>query len=147
DLVFEGERLAEILDFWRKACTGRTMPTRQDIDPLTIPPHLLAHIELIDVLTEPELRFRWRLIGTHVTTAVGRDCTGMYFDELYPAEDFETVSGPFKWVAENAKPLRWHGTSGFIGRDWQAYEGVYLPLSSNGATVDMIFCGVQYELK
>ena len=50
DLVFEGERLAEILDFWRKACTGRTMPTRQDIDPLTIPPHLLAHIELIDVL-------------------------------------------------------------------------------------------------
>jgi len=52
------------------------MPSRRDVDPLAIPGYLLAHLELIDVFHHPELRFRWRLIGTHVTTAVGRDQRG-----------------------------------------------------------------------
>lgn len=123
------------------------MPSRQDIDPLAMPKHLLPHLELIDVIAETELRFRWRLIGTHVTAAVGRDCTGRFFDELYLGDDFETVSQPFRWVAETARPLRWFGSSGFIGRDWQSYEGVYLPLSSDGVVVDMIFAGVHYDLR
>ena len=122
------------------------MPSRRDVDPLAIPGYLLAHLELIDVFRHPELRFRWRLIGTHVTTAVGRDQTGRYFDEVCPGDDLAAVSEPFKWVVKNVQPQRWLGTSGFIGRNSQAYEGVYLPLS-DGAPVDMIFAGVQYDLR
>ncbi len=144
ELAFQSKRLIEVVDYWRQFRGDRAMPSRHDVDPLKISGHLLPHLELIDVLPRPEQRFRWRLIGTHVTEAVGRDSTGRYFDELYPDEDFETVSRPFKWVAENAKPLRWHGTSGFIGRDWLAYEGAYLPLSSGGTVVNMIFAGVHY---
>ncbi len=144
-LTVKSDRLAEVLAYWRGVRGQRTMPSRQDIDPLHLPPYLLPHLELIDVMSQPELRFRWRLIGTHVTASVGRDMTGQYFDEIYGTGDFETVTGTFKWVAENARPLRWHGTSGFLGRDWLAYEGVYLPLSSDGRIVDMIFAAVHYE--
>lgn len=146
-LAFQSERLVEVVDYWHAVRGDRPMPSRRHVDPLAIPGHLLPHLELIDVLHHPKLRFRWRLIGTHVTAAVGRDQTGRYFDEIYPGDDFATVSEPFKWVVDNAQPLRWFGTSAFIGRDWQAYEGVYLPLSDDATRVDMIFAGVQYDLR
>ena len=147
DLAIQNERLVEVADYWQSIRGDRMMPARGDMDPLRMPRHLLPHLELIDVLQQPEVRLRWRLIGTHVTTAVARDATGKYFDELYLGEDLVTVSEPFEWVAVHGEPLRWHGTSGFIGREWQAYEGVYLPLSNDGKTVDMILAAVQYTLR
>ena len=47
----------------------------------------------------------------------------------------------------NAEPLRWYGTSDFVGKERQAYEGVWLPLSSDGETVDMILSAVYYVLR
>ena len=146
DLAFVNERLVEVIDYWHEIRSDRKMPAHGDMDVLDVPRHLLPHLELIEVLRDPDLRFRWRLIGTHVTTAVARDATGKYYDELYQGGDFDTVSGPFKWVAENAEPLRWYGTSGFVGKDWQAYEGVYLPMSDDGEIVDMILGAVHYDL-
>ena len=72
ELVFQSKRLIEIVDYWRPIRGDRAMPSRHDVDPLKIPGHLLPHLELIDVLPPPEQRFRWRLIGTHVTEAVVR---------------------------------------------------------------------------
>jgi hypothetical protein len=144
DLTIQSERLVEVADYWRMLRGARNMPTRGDVDPMQMPRHLLPHLELIDVERQPKFRLRWRLIGTQVTTAVGRDATGKYFDEIYIGEDFATVSEPFEWVAKNAKPLRWYGTSGFVSKEWQAYEGVYLPLSGDDKTVDVILGAVQY---
>lgn len=146
NLAIQSERLLEVVDYWELVRGDRMMPKRDDIDPLRMSPHLLPHLELIDVDWQPNIRFRWRLIGTHVTTAVARDCTGKSFEELYLGKDFEQVSAPFAWVANNAQPLRWYGTSGFIGKEWQSYEGIYLPLSDDGKTVDMILGAVQYDL-
>jgi hypothetical protein len=47
----------------------------------------------------------------------------------------------------NAEPLRWYGTSDFVGKEGQAYEGVCLPLSSDGETVNMILGAVHYVLR
>jgi len=123
------------------------MPGRNDIDPLNLPPHLLPHLELVDVSREPEIRLRWRLIGTHLTAATGRDATGKFFDEFYPGNDLVTLSAPFIWIVENLKPLRWIGTSGFAGKDWLSFESALYPLSSDGTTVDMIMGAVHYDLR
>jgi hypothetical protein len=147
DLTIQSERLVEVADYWRMIRGARNMPSRDDVDPLQMPRHLLPHLELIDIERQPKFRLRWRLIGTHVTTAVARDATGKYFDEIYTGEDFATISGPFEWVAANAMPLRWYGTSAFVGKEWLAYEGVYLPLSSDDKTVDRILGAVQYVLR
>ena len=108
NLALQSKRLVEVVDYWHAVRGDRLMPPRRDVDPLAIPGHLLPHLELIDVLHHPKLRFRWRQIGTHATAVVGRDQTG---------------------------------------RDWQASEGVYLPLSDDATRVDMIFAGVQYDLR
>jgi hypothetical protein len=147
DLTFESERLVEVLDYWRALRGARRMPSHDDIDPLNIPHHLLPHLELIDVGREPELRLRWRLIGTHITAAVNRDATGQYFDEYYLVDDFPIISGPFEWVIKNMEPLRWAGTSGFTGRDWLSFECALFPLSGDGEAVDMIFGAVHYDLR
>ena len=100
------------------------MPSRGDLDPLGLPPRLLPHLELVDVIHEPNLRLRWRLIGTHLTAAVERDATGQFFDECYSDNDLTTISAPFEWIVENMTPLHWTGTSGFAGKDWMNFESV-----------------------
>ena len=105
DLVFVNKRLVEVVDYWHKIRNDREMPAHKDIDALQVPCYLWSHLALIEVQRQTELRFRWRLIGTHITTAVSRDATGKYFDELYDGENFDTVTDPFKWVVKNAEPL------------------------------------------
>ena len=57
------------------------MPSRAEIEPTEIPT-LLPYLALIDVELNPR-RFRWRLVGTHITGAMGYDYTRFYFDEKY----------------------------------------------------------------
>jgi hypothetical protein len=146
DLRFDSQILAELLVHWQNLCAGRRMPAKEDIDPLQLPPRLWPYLELVDVLRGETIRLRWRLIGTHVTTAVERDSTGAFFDELYGPDDFETLVMPFNWVIDNGKPVRLFGSSGFVGKDWNLYEGIYMPLAEDGATVDRVLGGVQYTL-
>ncbi len=58
------------------------MPARRDIDPVEVPT-LLPHLQLIEIVAGG--RFRYRLIGTALAEAFGRDYTGQYPDELFDA--------------------------------------------------------------
>ena len=146
DMLFDSQILVELLAYWRGLCAGRNMPAKVDVDPLNIPAHLWPYLELVDILRGDSMRLRWRLIGTHITEAVERDSTGAYFDELYDPKDYETLAMPFTWAVTNGKPIRLFGSSGFIGKDWNKYEGVYLPLGTDGRNVDMILGGVHYPM-
>lgn len=77
----EEERLSRFYAYWagRAPCTG--WPRRRDIDPLDMP-DLLAYLMLVEVHGE---RYRYRLVGTQVTDALGMDPTGRFMDEL-PAD-------------------------------------------------------------
>ena len=72
-------KLALLYDYWDSIRCGKAMPTRRDLDPIDIS-GLLPHIVLVDVEDDP-LRFRYRLYGTAVAAARGRDLTGHYLDE------------------------------------------------------------------
>jgi hypothetical protein len=147
DLTIRNNLLIEAMEYWRTLQGDRRMPSHDDIDPMKVPRHLLPHLELVDVIPGPIRRLRWRLIGTHITAAVNRDATGQYFDEYYFGDVFTAISGPFDWVIENRQPLRWSGTSGFAGMNWQSFESVLFPLSRGGETVEMIMGAVNYELR
>ena len=54
-------------EWWESARGGRAMPGRKNFDPVEAPPEMLPHILLADVVWTPRLRFRYRLIGTHIT--------------------------------------------------------------------------------
>ncbi len=135
-LAFEHQELARILDYWHMKRGTRALPARADLDPLEMQEHL-GWIVLTDVIGTPA-RFQYRLIGTEITRRVGRDSTGLPLDEVYPAEHYDAVVAPLRWVIENRRPLRTMGRLWFADRDWHSFEAVHLPLSKDGATIDMI---------
>ena len=84
DLSFVSKNIGQLHEYWRTKLNGRQMPARVDIDSIDIP-KLLPYVALIEVGWNPR-RFRWRLIGTHITTALGYDSTGFHFDERYSGQ-------------------------------------------------------------
>jgi hypothetical protein len=138
--------LVDLLRIWNDARGRREMPSRRDLDPVRLPKHLLPHILLIDIERSPELRFRWRLIGTHVTSVVGRDSTGRYWDELYDNTTMAAISTGPSWVLRHRRPVRSIGVAPVKDKDFIRSENLDLPLSSNGTDIDMILVGSVYEL-
>ena len=138
-LALEHQALRDALAYWDKKRGGRAMPTRADIDPLELREHL-GYLMILGV--EPGPRFRFRLIGTKLTEAVGRDMTGRYYDEVYPAAYYDRVTQSLRWVAENGKPCRVSGTLWHARREWLHFESLDMPLSNDGTTVDAVFSRV-----
>lgn len=126
------------LQIWEAARGNREMPSRRDLDPVAMPGRLLSHLLLIDVEHSPRRRYRWRLIGTHVTSVMGRDATGRYWDELYPAEIAEALATGPAWAIEHRRPVRSEGVAPIDERSFLRSENIDMPLSSDGGTVDMV---------
>ncbi len=147
DLSFDSPVLAGLLSYWRMTAGRRRMPSHKDIDPVNILPSLLPHILLIDVEHHPERRFRWRLIGTHITTALNRDRTGRYWDEIYDEEAYNSMRLRVEWVIENRVPLRSKGHTVTPAREIDVNEAVFMPLSDDGETVNKVMMGSVYTFR
>jgi len=79
---------------WWQSC--ETLPSRKDVDPLTLPPQVLPRIFLFDVDGD---RLFIRLAGTLICQEMGWDPTARYLDEVYnPVTDY----GPDVWRAMKA---------------------------------------------
>jgi len=141
-LDFRSDTLRQLHDYWKSKLAGRPMPRRADIDPTEIPA-LLAHIALVSVEYEP-LRFYFRLIGTHITDAVGRDSTGRYFEEVYEGKMLGDVTQLYSVAVQSKRPARHFSTAVYAGKDYRHYESVHLPLSDDGETVNIILAGLQF---
>lgn len=144
ELQFASPVLRQGYEAWTAARGARPMPSRRDLDPVALPRALLSHILLVDIEREPVLRFRWRLIGTHVTERLGRDSTGRYWDELYADNVRKALmTGPL-WAMERCRPIRTLGYSPVEGKGHMRSENLELPLSEDGETVNMIMTVTDY---
>jgi hypothetical protein len=145
DLQCRDPSLLALHDYWQDKRSHRQIPSRKDIDPVELGPHL-GNTILIDVENEP-LRLRYRLIGTRITEVMGRDSTGKYYDEIYPVELLESIYDSFRWIIDNKAPLRTHGEAFYPDKNFYAYETLNLPLSDDGELVNMVFGGLVFHLK
>ena len=137
--------LGQLHEFWLALKMDDRLPARSDFQPNHIPLRLLPHIALIDVFRDGgDLRLSWRLVGPHITGSTGRDVTGRYFDELYAGADREDLMAAYVWLATNGRPLRWHGNSEFVNKDWLKFECAGFPLASDGQTVDKLLIGMVF---
>jgi len=128
--------------YWDGKRGGRMMPARRDLDPSEIV-KLLPHIYMVDVERDP-LRFRYRLIGTAICAFLGRDYTGRSVDAAtYGEGDILTrLLQLFTAVVEARAPVAFKGNIWHVsGREWREVEALLMPLSRDGATVDIIFAG------
>ena len=142
--VYEDESFLEVCDpkiagiygYWKAKRGERAMPARRDLDPIELKPYL-GSIILYDVLREP-LDFRYRLVGTHIALAMGRDLTGRKLSEVSASEDQAYAMIALGDIVARRvyrfrnDPLRGERGS-FLGRD-----RIHLPLSEDGVDVTML---------
>jgi len=88
----------------------------------------LSYLLIID-MDDSRQRYRNRLVGTEVTAHAGRDVTGKWHDEIYSAETLLGHHRAYQWVIEHRRPLRVHGTMGYIGRGYIPVESAVVPVS------------------
>jgi len=143
-LHFDRSLLGKLLVYWNHKRRSRLMPSRADLDPCDLP--LRAHMGMIvltDVIGDPP-RFRYRLVGSKITAAVGRDATGNWLDEIFSPKEFEKRVRGYRWVASHRIPLRVVSHLRLVTQQWIEVETLVLPLSREDNTVDMILSVSQF---
>ena len=114
------------------------LPGRQHFDPLAMP-DLLAGLWLLDAQQEP-FRLRYRLVGTGIVEALGRDVTGLWLDEAHPhVRDDAGFFERYPRTVETRLPDWRKGKSRlWAHRDYGSIENLLLPLARDGRKVDML---------
>jgi hypothetical protein len=132
--------LAAVKAYWDEKRGARRMPSRTDISPIDIKEHL-GWICMLDVL--PDFAdFRYRLIGTKVIRYFRAESTGKTISEAFGPFGPGAVKGVLaihRKVARDCVPLRVHGDAGWLGAAYQNFESLYLPLSDDGETCNIVF--------
>lgn len=141
-LAINAPVLRRLYDYWRRKAAIRP-PRRSDIDPLEIGADV-RNVVLLDIGHDP-LRFRWRLLGGALVDAIGRNVTGLRFEEIYPHPILADVIRVFSRVALTGLPIRHVGTARFADRGHVGYESVHLPLFDENGRVGMMFGGLNFE--
>lgn len=136
------EPLEAFYAHWRARRGGRAMPRRADIDPVEMPPRLLPNVFLTEVV-DGGARFRFRLIGTSAVNAIGAELTGRYVDEVNESVVYrDYITGLYRRVVQRRLPvfsMSVYSRDGALGLARHTTQRLMCPLSSDGATVDMVF--------
>lgn len=125
--------------YWDDKRNGRCMPSRKDIRPGELREHL-GWMNLAEVLPDME-DFRFRLVGTLVTQYFLREPTGKTVSEAFaPAGDgaIKGVKAIFRKTARDRIPMRVYGDAGWIANGYEQFDSIFLPLSDDGKTCNMV---------
>jgi hypothetical protein len=138
-------KLRRLYDYWAETCAGRPYPRRADLDPVAMG-FILGNLILVDVLGAPggERRFRIRLHGSNLAARHGYELTGKMLDTLPVGEQRDLARRSFGAVAASGAPLHAYRDCVLDGRQ-QRYETLILPLSSDGAGIDMLLVGLVHD--
>jgi hypothetical protein len=134
--------IRQVLEYWEQKCAGRRMPSRADIDPLDLS-HLLPQISLVDVVDD-QRRYVYRLVGTKDVAIRGYDPTGRSVLEAFFASSAEEALKNYDTVCSTRAPLYvvdpFQSVDRFISE-----EDLFLPLSNDGQTVNMVMIFSAYR--
>ena len=145
--------LRRTYDYWLAKCAGRPFPDRADLDPAEIK-DVLPHLTIVErTCGEAAPRFRYRLIGTAVVEAVGRDRTGAFADEALERRQAEFLCGLWRDVCASGCPI--YAASAYDNESDDpatadqglSRERLLLPFSRGGAEVRQIITAQTFDWK
>lgn len=125
-----------LFDYWWAKRGTRQMPARGDIDPTELKA-LLPHLILIDVVPDAR-RYVYRLVGTHEVEMRGGDPTGKTVKDAFYAESADHTISFLDHVTRTRAPALYRGTYQPTSTRTQTEDTIFLPLSHDGAAVNMI---------
>ena len=136
------ESLRNLLSYWqtKSAHLGR-LPARADLQPDEMLP-FLPFVALITVQNQ-DPRFQFRLVGTGIVGAFGRETTSRAVDEKLFGDNASEVERFFSIPVQTRGPAYATGkyTVAPTGRGLP-FETLLVPLSSNGQAIDMLLGGL-----
>ncbi|HLI13692.1 MAG TPA: PAS domain-containing protein [Alphaproteobacteria bacterium] len=141
---FNSPVLQEVYDYWSAKRGERAMPARSDLDPHEMK-KALPHLMLTDVL-DGGSRFRYRLVGTAIAEAFGRDMTGLYIDEVMSDGRYrDFILGLYRDLVEKRRPIYSESRYYSERKVGLSAERLMLPLSSDGTVVDMVLAAQVFK--
>ena len=134
---------------WTSKRGARTMPSRGDIKPGEVKSYLgwLCFMEALPNYSD----FRFRLIGSRVAEFFLGEATGLTVKEAYAsanagAEATANVLWILRKTCRARHPMRVTGDGGeWSGHFFPDYDALYLPLSDDGTTANMVMCGFSFN--
>jgi hypothetical protein len=135
-----------LVDHWRRKRGERAMPLRSEIDPVELKAYL-GGLVMIECLPEQD-DFRYRLIGTRIVQAYGRDSTGKTVRELYTDSDpqyRDFLLDLYRTVVARKAIARGRGSLRPVGRDYRAFDTLLLPLDRGDGTVGWLLNQVAFS--
>lgn len=134
------------LDYYLERIVDGRLPSRSDIDPISMRA-FLSHVILVDVLRDPALDFRFRLVGTYYQDFWSNDPTGKTFRECLGTGPGSTIWSALEETTEAKTPRT--TTIKYVGplKDIYDVEDCVMPLSTDGDTVDMFLVTCEYMAK
>lgn len=130
--------LFDLWAYWHAKRDGRSMPRRKDIEPMEIPP-LLPHILLVEA--DEQKRFRYRLVGTAIVETYGEELTGRFVDELFTPPRRAVALRHYNIAFETTRPFAVRNRYTNVRGTELLATRVILPLSEDGASVNMLLMG------
>lgn len=131
-----GTGLQACFEFWRGCRQGEHPPLKARIDPVAMPRQILPNLFLYELVGH---RFRCRLAGTAIVAAFDDDPTGRYLDDMVSADAVDGRTRLFTGVIERAVPVVYGGQLARTGRSVLSFKRLLLPVSTTGASVDIVF--------
>jgi len=124
-----------MLAYWEGKRRGRTMPSRDDIDPPELV-KFLPYISIIDVVKDAR-RFVYRLVGTMEVEIRGYDPTGKSVADGYFASSADAAMANYQKVCDSREPFYEQDAFQAVDR-WINEANLFMPLSDDGATVNKV---------
>jgi hypothetical protein len=137
-------RTQALYAYWDGLRGDRAMPSRADIDPTRIP-SLLPYIIMYDVAASGGHRVR--LVGEEIVGFVGHNTTGGTVGAIMPPRSAEMMMKILEAVITERAPkfragkAHWHPD-----KSYRDFEACFLPLSADGATVNIVLSGISFPL-
>jgi hypothetical protein len=132
----------ELLAYWESKLMPGRLPGRQHIDPTELQPRHLSQVLLLEVVAgaTPKVRrrYRFRVAGTAFASIVGRDATGLFYDEVSEPERVLPVIRALDLIVERKAPVFLSGRLSIPSQDFVWVKRLGLPLAQDGENVDMI---------
>lgn len=147
DLDSATPRLRLAFDYWAAKRGSRPMPSRADLEPAEMKP-LLPYVVLMDVLRDPRpdwpFDFRYRLIGTVTDAMMNARYTGKWMSELPHQQPGGRLWQSLSHVTTTGQPQI--NRVPYVGphKDFMSVVDLVMPLSADGAHVNMLFCIVDF---
>jgi hypothetical protein len=132
--------LKALYEYWDTVRGNRPMPSRADIDPGAIR-GLLPHIIMYTVAAD----YAIRLVGDDIVRFTGRNATGHPVASTMSPRSAEIMIKILDAVTtERAPKFRAGKTHWQADKTYYDFEACFLPLSTDGKTVDIILGGIRF---